>query len=95
MSAPIILHLGDVCTAFHPSYANLIAAEAETGSLFALVERASAGSMSLSDMMALLWHCRAETSLSRDDFNARALESGIAKLTPIFRALIEQALGGA
>ena len=37
--------------------AELVAAEAELGPLFALIERAAAGGMTLTEMTALFWHC--------------------------------------
>ena len=40
-----------------PSFENLVLAEAELGSLFALVERAAGGALTLTEMTALLWHC--------------------------------------
>ena len=40
-----------------PSFAALVAAEAELGPLFALVERAADGKLSLAEMVALFWHC--------------------------------------
>lgn len=79
-----------------PSYAALVAAEAEIGSLFALLERTSAGCVTVSDMVALLWHCldtRAAT-LTRDDFAEECVRLGIATLTPAYRTLIEAALSG-
>jgi hypothetical protein len=77
-----------------PSYAALVAAEAEIGSLFALLERTSAGQVTLADMICLLWHC-AETDVSRDTFAGNCVSLGIAKLTPAYRQLIETALAGA
>ena len=40
-----------------PSFENLVAAEEEIGSLFALVDRASDGALTLSEVTALVWHC--------------------------------------
>ncbi len=40
-----------------PTFEALIAAEAELGPLFALVERAAAGDLKLAEMTALFWHC--------------------------------------
>jgi Phage tail tube protein, GTA-gp10 len=97
MSPPILLNFGGQSIAFRPSYAALVSAEADVGSLFALVECASNGALKLHDMIALLWHCRVDTpaSLSLDAFGALCVEAGLSHITPVFRALIEQALGGA
>ena len=43
-----------------PTFAALVAAEQELGPLFALVERAAAGGLKLSEMIALFWHCLVE-----------------------------------
>ena len=92
---PIALTHGAMTLRFHPSYAALIAAEAELGSLFALVESAAEGRLKLADMIALLWHCRCDDALTRDGMGALAVDIGLARITPLFRQLIEQALGGA
>jgi hypothetical protein len=96
MRPPITTVLGNTAFVCRPTYAALVAAEAEIGSLFALVERASTGSMMLSEMVALIWHCRADASqdLSRAGFEQRCVEAGLAHVTPLFRQLMEQALGG-
>jgi hypothetical protein len=97
MSPPIRLNVGNQLIAFRPSYAALVAAEADIGSLFALVECASSGRLKMHDMIALLWHCRVDTpaTLTFDAFGALCLEAGLSQITPVFRQLIEQALGGA
>ncbi len=80
-----------------PSYAALVSAEAEIGSLFALFERTSAGAVTLSDMICLMWHCvvSADAKLMRAEFSEICLAHGIAAVTPAYRALIEAALAGA
>ncbi|MFD1767462.1 GTA-gp10 family protein [Sphingorhabdus buctiana] len=47
-------------------FAALVAAEEEIGPLFALVERAAAGQLRLSEMVALFWHCRVEGAIPYD-----------------------------
>jgi Phage tail tube protein, GTA-gp10 len=52
---------GEAMVAGHvlrPSFSALVAAEAELGPLFALVERAADGRLGLGEMVALFWHCR-------------------------------------
>ncbi len=97
MSPPITAMLGDHSFSFRPSYAALVAAEDDIGPLFALVERASSGTMKLSEMIAMLWHCRVDMlpDMTRADFAAHCVEAGLAHVTPLFRRLMEQALGGA
>jgi Phage tail tube protein, GTA-gp10 len=96
MSPAVCLTAGNCTIACRPSYKALVAAEDEVGSLFALVERASSGALKLSELIAVLWHCRADTAseLTRDYFAASCVDAGLAHITPVFRQLMEQALGG-
>ena len=79
-----------------PSFAALVAAEEELGPLFALVERAAAGQLKLSEMVALFWHCRFEApaDLSRDAFSQAVADAGLAAATPALKTLLGQILGG-
>ncbi|MEM1133893.1 MAG: gene transfer agent family protein [Pseudomonadota bacterium] len=79
-----------------PSFAALVAAEADLGSLFALVERAAAGNMGLEDMAGLFWHCIADRpeSVSREDVGQAVLSMGLANATPILRTILHQILQG-
>lgn len=79
-----------------PSFAALVAAEEELGPLFALVERAAAGQLKLSEMVALFWHCRfnAAADLSRDTFSQAVADEGLAAATPALKTLLGQILGG-
>lgn len=79
-----------------PSFAALVAAEEELGPLFALVERAAAGQLKLSEMVALFWHCRFEApaNLSRDAFSDAVADAGLAAATPALKTLLGQILGG-
>jgi hypothetical protein len=78
-----------------PSFENLVAAEEELGSLFALVERAAEGRLTLSEMIALLWHCLAERGeLDRADFGERVMQGGLAAATPALKVLLGQILKG-
>ncbi|WP_454557959.1 GTA-gp10 family protein [Parapedomonas caeni] len=79
-----------------PRFAALAAAEAELGSLFALIERASAGELRLVELVALFWHCldpRPET-LTRAAFADALAAAGLARLTPAYKALALAILGG-
>jgi hypothetical protein len=79
-----------------PSFAHLVAAEDELGSLFALVERAADGGLTLTEMTALLWHCLpAEMRPRREAVGAAVLEMGLVKATQPVRAVLAQILEGA
>ncbi|PZO74448.1 MAG: hypothetical protein DI632_13580 [Sphingomonas hengshuiensis] len=78
-----------------PSFAALVAAEGEVGSLFALVERAAAGRLTLGELVALLWHClRDPAPMARDAFAEGVTAGGLAAATPALKLLIAQILGG-
>ncbi|HZU62727.1 MAG TPA: gene transfer agent family protein [Novosphingobium sp.] len=79
-----------------PSFAALVAAEEELGSLFALVERAGAGHLRLAEVAALFWHCLADAGeMSREAFSEAVLKLGLARAMAPLRALLEQILQGA
>jgi hypothetical protein len=79
-----------------PSFAALVAAEEELGSLFALVDRAAAGGLRLSEMVALFWHCLAERpeGLDREGFGEAVARGGMAAATPVLGTILRQILSG-
>ncbi len=78
-----------------PSFTALVAAEEELGALFALVERAAAGGLKLSEMVALFWHCAVDQqNITRADFSEIITRGGLAKATPALRILLGQILAG-
>ena len=79
-----------------PSFAALVAAEAELGPLFALVERAAAGRLGLSEMVALFWHALRDppAGLTRDAFGEAVASGGLVQATPVLRTLLQQILAG-
>lgn len=79
-----------------PTFQALVAAEAELGPLFAMVERAAAGHLKLDELAALLWHCLAPDSppLTRERFAEALVEAGLAIVTPVLRTLLTQILQG-
>lgn len=78
-----------------PSFENLVAAEEELGSLFALVERASEGSVTISEITALLWHCiNADPRPARDDVGKAVLAMGLVAATKPVRVILAQVLQG-
>jgi len=90
------LELGGERLVLRPSFAALVAAEEELGPLFALVERAADGKLSLAEMAGLFWHCLVEppAGLTRDALGEAIVAVGLAKLTPVLRGILTQILGG-
>lgn len=79
-----------------PSFGALVAAEEELGPLFPLVERAAAGGLRLTEMVALFWHCIADRpeGLTRDAFGEAVTGVGLARVTPVLRTVLGQILQG-
>src|SRR3712207_7171558 len=77
-----------------PSFEALVAAEEELGPLFELVERAAEGRLRLSEMAALIWHCIAERPehVTRERLGEAVAEQGLARVTPVLKALLTQIL---
>jgi len=90
------LELGGERLVLRPSFAALVAAEEELGPLFALVERAADGKLSLAEMAGLFWHCLVEppAGLTRDALGEAIVAVGLAKLSPVLRGILAQILGG-
>jgi hypothetical protein len=79
-----------------PSFQALVAAEGELGPLFALVEKAAAGGLTLGEMVTLIFHCLADRpeGLDRETLGERIADAGIALLMPVVRSLLQQILKG-
>jgi hypothetical protein len=78
-----------------PTFAALVAAEEELGSLFALVERAGEGRLRLSELAALFWHCLAQREeLTREQVGEAVVAEGLAGCAAPLRALLGQILRG-
>jgi hypothetical protein len=78
-----------------PSFAALVAAEDELGSLFALVERAGDGRLRLTELASLFWHCLAKRGdVTRDQVGDAVVEHGLAGCAAPLRALLGQILRG-
>lgn len=86
--------LGDAALRLRPSFSALVAAEAEVGSLFRLLDRAGAGDVKLSEMEALFWHCLSERSCERAAFEERVLSAGPLALLKPYRTLLAAIFGG-
>lgn len=91
-----MLRVGGQEHVLRPSFAALVAAEGELGPLFALVERAAAGGLTLGEMTALFWHCVTDRpeGLAREDVGAAVVAAGLAGVTPVLRILLGQILAG-
>jgi len=92
----VSLVLGADTFCLRPSFAALVAAEAELGPLFALVERAAGGGLTLGEMAALFWFCldAPPATLTRSALGERLVTAGLANVTPALRALLAQVLAG-
>lgn len=78
-----------------PSFEALVATEAELGSLFALVERASAGSLAVSEIASILWHCLPpEARPDKSQVGEAVMAMGLIAATQPVRAIFAQILKG-
>jgi len=79
-----------------PSFQALVAAEEELGPLFALVERAAEGGLSLKELVGLIWHCieALPEGMTREKLGEAVIELGLAAVTPLLRGLLRQILQG-
>lgn len=78
-----------------PTFAALVAAEEELGSLFALVDRASEGQLRLTEIAALFWHCcEGREAIAREDVGEAVMAMGLAAASTPLRALLKQILQG-
>lgn len=90
------LRIGAARHVVRPSFAALVAAEEELGPLFALVERAAAGQLTLREMAALLWHCidARPAPLTVEAVGEAIAEQGLAAVTPVLKRVLSQILQG-
>ena len=89
------LVVAGVTHVLRPSFESLVLAEAELGSLFALVERAAQGALTLTEMSALVWHTLPpETRPDRAAVGQALLAMGLVAATQPVRAILAQVLQG-
>ena len=90
------LDVGGKSMTVRPSFQALVAAEQDVGPLFALVEKAAEGKLTLADTVALVWHCIVDRpdELTKERLGELIAEAGIAALTPLVRRLFGQILKG-
>jgi hypothetical protein len=87
------LVVGGAAVLLRPSFAALVAAEEELGPLFALVERAADGRLTLAEMAGLFAHC-AGGAVTREQIGEAIAEQGLARVTPALKLLLTQILQG-
>ncbi|KPF63004.1 GTA-gp10 family protein [Porphyrobacter sp. AAP60] len=89
------LQVAGVTYVLRPTFESLVLAEAELGSLFALVERAAQGGLTLTEMITLLWHSLpGETRPDRAAVGQALLAMGLVAATQPVRAVLAQVLQG-
>ena len=90
------IRVGGATLVLRPSFAALVAAESELGPLFALVERAADGRLTLTETVALFWHCLAERdgALTREAIGEAIVAQGLSAIAPALRVLLGQVLSG-
>ena len=90
------LRVGERVYVLRPSFAALVAAEAELVPLFALVERAADGRLGLGELAGLFWHCVKDRpeALTREAVGEAVVVQGLAAVTPALRVLLGQILSG-
>lgn len=89
------IHIGGREVKLRPSFDALCRAEEELGPLFALVERAGEGRLTLAEIAGLFWHCLAPPgAASREDVGEAVLAMGLSAATAPLRQLLGQILRG-
>ena len=90
------IRVGGETLVLRPSFAALVAAEQELGPLFALVERAADGQLTLAEMAALFDHASAgrPAGIDRACIGEAIVEAGLAGVTPALKVLLGQILQG-
>ena len=91
------LRMGGAELVLRPSFAALVAAEAELGPLLPLVERAGQGELRLEEIAVLFWHCLHDrpATCSREAVGEAVLRQGLAAVMPALRVLLRQVVLGA
>jgi len=92
----VMLVLPSADCVLRPTFSALVAAEAEVGSLLALLDRAGSGDVRLGDIGALFWHALAGGGpwADRSAFEAELADVGLKALIPPYRGLLAAVFGG-
>jgi len=90
------LAVGGETLLLRPSFEALVAAEEELGPLFALVERASEGRMSLNEIAALFDHLSTKrpAGITRGMIGEAVVERGLVAVSPLLKLVLGQILQG-
>jgi hypothetical protein len=90
------LEVGGETLLLRPSFAALIAAEEELGSLFEIVEKAAAGQLGLQQIVALFDHLSKSrpVAITRERIGEAVVELGLAGIAPMLRQVLGQVLQG-
>lgn len=90
------IRVGSADIILRPSFAALTAAEEEIGPLFAMVERAGEGRLTLAEIVALFWHCATNLpdGMDRERFGEAVVAGGLMRATPPLKQIIGQILQG-
>lgn len=88
----VAILVGGETVVLRPSFEALVAAEDELGPLFALVERAAEGKLTLAETAALFWHCAGGAAVpvrfaeDRLEVNRATFLAGDAPNVPLIEA---------
>lgn len=89
------LKIGNQHYVLRPTFSALVAAEEELGSLFAMVERASEGSLTVAEITGLIWHCMdPELRPEREFVGETVLGMGLVEAAKPVRQIFTQVLKG-
>ncbi|PEQ14126.1 hypothetical protein B2G71_00440 [Novosphingobium sp. PC22D] len=89
-----LLVAGRACR-LRPTFSALVAAEEDLGPLLALVERAGAGQLRLSEIASLFWYCLDDRGAApREAVGEAVMQLGLAGCAAPLRTLLQQILRG-
>lgn len=87
------LTIGEADWRLRPSFERLVAAEAELGSLFQLLDRSAAGDVRIGDAEALFWCCLDGDRPERERFRSMLMDAGLMAVMGPYRQLLAQIFG--
>lgn len=92
----VALRLPSGTLLLRPTFSALVAAEAEVGSLLALLDRAGSGDVRFADLGPLFWHSVSAGGGREQDraaFEAELVEAGLSGLLQPYRQLLAAVFG--
>lgn len=92
----VLLELGAESFLLRPSFEALVEIEEQAGSLFAIVERAGAGEVTLKDVMSVIHACARAggADVTRERLGALIAEHGLTRASAAFARVLGHALKG-